>query len=109
MDKNVAELVDKLSEAITESSVYQDYVNQQNIVKNQQDVLNKINEIRALNMRIQSIQNSDEAYEEQERLEKRFEELSEDKRVYDFLEAESRFIGVYHEVYRRIMKNIQII
>lgn len=109
MDKSIDAIVDEFVEAIQGSSIYKEYVRQQNIVKNQQDVIDKINEIRSLNMRLQSIHNSEQAYDEQDRLEKRFDELSEDKRVYDFVEAENRFIGMYQEIYRRIMENIQFI
>lgn len=109
MDKNVSELVDQLCDAIISSSVYQEYKYQQEKVQNQPEVMDMINEIRNLNMRLQSLQNSDEAYEEQEKLERRFDELSEDQRVFDFLEAENRFIGLYRETNRRIMEHIQLI
>lgn len=109
MDKSIDSIVDEFIEAIKESSVYQEYVRQQNIVKSQQDVIDKINEIRGLNLKLQSIQNSDQAYDEMDKLERRFNELSEDKRVFDFVEAENRFIGMYQEIYRRIMANIQFI
>lgn len=109
MSKSIDDIVDTFIEAIKSSEVYQEYVSQQNLVKNQQDVIDKINEIRKLNLKLQTIQNSDQAYDEQDVLERRFDELSEDKRVYDFLEAENRFIGMYQEIYKRIMENIQFI
>lgn len=109
MEKNIDTIVDEFVDAIQESSVYQEYVRQQNTVKNQQDVIEKIYEIRSLNLKLQSLNNSDQAYDEQDKLERRYNELSEDKRVYDFVEAENRFIGLYQEIYRRIMENIQFI
>lgn len=109
MDKSIDAIIDELIAVIKKTAVYQEYVRQQEIVKGHQDVIDKINEIRELNMRLQSIQNSDQAYDEQDRLEKRFDELSEDKRVYDFIEAENIFISQYQEVYTRIMEEIQFI
>jgi len=109
MSGEIDELVDKFIEVIKQSSVYREYVKQQDIVKDHPDVIDKINEIRELNIRLQSIQNSEQAYDEQDRLEKRFDELSEDKRVYDFIEAENIFIKQYRELYTRIMDEIQFI
>lgn len=109
MEKSIDLIVDDFISAIQESSAYKEYIRQQEKVKGQQDVIDKINEIRGLNLKLQSIQNSDQAYDEQEKLEKRFDELSEDQRVYDFINAENRFIGLYQEIYRRIMEHIQFI
>lgn len=109
MEKSLDLIVDDFIAAIEESTAYKEYVKQQEKVKGQQDVIDKIYEIRSLNMKLQSAQNSDEAYDEQDELERRFDELSDDKRVFDFIEAENRFIGFYQEIYRRIMEHIQFI
>lgn len=109
MGKSIEIVVDEFIDAIKDTSVYKEYVEQQNNVLGKQDVIDKINEIRSLNIKLQSIQNSDQAYDEQDRLEKKFDELSEDQRVFDFIEAENRFIGMYQEIYRRIMEQIQFI
>lgn len=106
MSKSMELIVDEFIKAIEDSSVYQEYARQQENVKGHQDVLDKINEIRELNLRLSTIQNSDQAYDEQDRLEKRYDELSGDKRVFDFIEAENRFIGMYQEIYKRIMERI---
>lgn len=109
MEKSIDIIVNEFIAAIDESSAYKEYVKQQEIVKGQQDVIDKIYEIRNLNMKLQSARNLDEAYAEQDQLERRYDELSEDKRVYDFIEAENRFIGFYQEIYGRIMEHIQFI
>lgn len=109
MGKSIDLITDEFIDAIKDSSAYKEYVRQQNNVMGNQDVIDKINEIRKLNIKLQSIQNSDQAYDEQDKLEKRFDELSEDQRVYDFIEAENRFIGMYQEIFRRIMDQIQFI
>lgn len=109
MGKSIEVIVDEFIEAMEGTSAYQEYMRVQEEVKGHQDVIDKINELRSLNLKLQTIQNSDQAYDEQDRLSKRFDELSEDQRVYDFMEAENRFISLYQEIYRRIMENIQII
>ncbi|MDO4188382.1 MAG: YlbF family regulator [Lachnospiraceae bacterium] len=109
MSKDIDVIVDDFIEAIKDSTSYKEYIRAQEMVKDLPDVIAKINEIRALNLQLQSIQNSDQAYDVQEKLEKRFDELSEDQRVYDFIEAENSFIGLYQEINRRIMDQIQVI
>lgn len=106
MNETIEKIVDELVAAIKSSESYIEYKKEQELIVNQSDVMDKINEIRALNFKLQTIQNSDQAYDEQDRLEKRFDELSEDQRVFDFIEAENKFIGLYQEIYRRIMEEI---
>lgn len=109
MSRSMDIIIDEFIEVIKKSDEYKEYARQQDIVRNQPDVLEKINELRMLNLAIQSTANSDQAYDEMERFEKRFDELSEDKRVFDFIEAENIFIAQYQEIYRRIMEQIQFI
>lgn len=107
--KTIEEITDELIDVLKQGPNYQAYYKQQELVKNCPDVLEKINEIRSLNIQLQSIQNEEQAYDELERLENRYDELSQDKRVYDFIEAENRFIKVYQDMYRKIMEQIQFI
>ena len=109
MTQNIERIIDDLVNEIKEQRSYQEYVKERERVEGHQDVLDKIDEIRKLNLKLQSIQNSDQAYDEQDRLEKRYDELSEDQRVFDFIEAENRFIGMYQEIYRLIMEEIELI
>ena len=109
MNKSFDEIVASLIEVIKQSESYQKYVKKKKKVENDSDLLWKIDEIRKLNMRIRSIQNSDEAYDEMDKLEKRCDELSEDQRVYDFIEAENQFMGMYQEISRRILEEIKLI
>lgn len=109
MDQNIENIVGELIEAVKSTESYQEYKKQQEKVVGHQDVIDKINEIRALNLKIQSINNAELAYDEQDKLEQRFDELSEDQRVFDFMEAENKFIGMYQEIYRHIMEEMQVI
>lgn len=109
MDKSIEQIVDEFIGAIQDSTPYKEYVAQQEKVKGQQDVIDKINELRRLNLKLQTIQNSDQAYDELDRLENRYNELSEDQRVFDFIESENRFIGLYQQINERIMEHIQFI
>jgi len=107
--KTIEEITDELIDVLKQGPNYQAYYKQQELVKNSPEVLDKINEIRALNIQLQSIQNEDQAYDELDRIEKRYDELSRDKRVYDFIEAENRFIKIYQQMYKKIMEQIQFI
>lgn len=109
MSKEVDDLVDELVEAIKETGLYKEYLAAQEKVVNSPDAIDKINEIRALNMQLQTIQNSDQAYDVQERLSRRYDELSEDQRVFDFIEAENKFIGKYQEIHKKVMENIMMV
>lgn len=109
MNQNIDRIVEEFVEAIKESDSYKQYVRERERIEGHQDVIDKIDEIRKLNLKLQSIQNSEQAYDEQDKLERRFDELSEDQRVFDFIEAENRFIGMYQEIYRRIMEEIELI
>lgn len=108
MNKSIDEIVASLIEVIKQSESYQEYVSAREKVENDSDLISKIDEIRNLNLRIRSIQNSDEAFDEMDRLEKRCDELSEDQRVYDFIEAENQFMGMYQEISRRILEEIKL-
>lgn len=109
MSNGISSIVDELISVIEGSDLYQEYVKQQGIVKGDAELKGKIDEIRKLNYLLQTEQNSDVALEEQEKLEKRYDELSEDKRVYDFIQAESEFIRMYQEVYKKVLNRIQFI
>lgn len=109
MNKNLEEIISQLVEVVKESDSYKDYIKAKEKVEGQQDALAKIDEIRSLNMRLQTIKNSEQAYDEQDRLLRRFDELSEDQRVYDFIEAENRFIAKYQEIHNRVMEEIGLV
>lgn len=105
----IENVIEQLISVLEGSSQYQEYIKQQELAKNDSDLKAKIDEIRSLNFKLSNEQNADIAMKEQERLEARFDELSEDKRVYDFIQAESEFIRIYQELYKRLLDRIQFI
>lgn len=109
MSSSISNIVDELINVIEGSDLYQEYLRQQEVAKGDPELKDKIDEIRRLNYLLQTERNSDAALEEQDKLENRYEELSEDKRVYDFIQAESDFIKMYQEVYKKVLNKIQFI
>lgn len=109
MSKDTKTIARELVSIMEESEVFQNYLKQQELVKDDEELCRKINEIRELNLKLQTEQNSDRIYEEQERLENRFEELCSDPRVYDFIQIESDFIKTYQEINQIVLDKIQFI
>lgn len=109
MSQEFTDIINKLIDIIENSEQYKNYLHQQELAKNDPELIEKINEIRRLNFKLQTEKNTDAAYNEQEILENRFEELSADKRVYDFIQSETEFIRIYQEVNKKVLDRIQFI
>lgn len=109
MSENTKIIAKKLLEVLEESELFKKYIRLQEIVKNDSALFAKITEIRELNLKLQTEQNSDRVYEEQDWLEKRYDELSSDPRVYDFIQTESDFIKLYQEINQIILDKVQFI
>jgi len=109
MDSEMDLVIDKIVDALHESRLYVNYMEQQKKVKDNNELKAKIDEIRDLNVKLQNVEDTNEAYREQEYLENRYSELCEDSRVYDFIEAEADFARMYRKIMKRVMEEIQII
>lgn len=109
MGLSFSEVVDELCNVINNSEIYKDYIEKLQIVKSDSDLKAKVEEIRQLNFKLQTERNSDNAYDENEALERRFDELSEDKRVYDYIQAESDIVRMYQEINRKVLNMLEMI
>lgn len=109
MSKDTKEIARNLIEVLEESEPFQNYLKQQEMAKSDQELLEKIHEIRDLNLKLQTEQNSERAYEEQDLLEARYDELCSDKRVYDFIQAELDFVKIYQELNQIILDKVLFI
>lgn len=103
MSKNFNEIIDELIAVIEASEQYQNYMRLHDNVEKDPELRSKIDEIRNLNFKLSTERNADAAYDELDVLERRFDELSEDKRVFDFIQAESEFVRIYQEVNKRVL------
>lgn len=109
MNNKVDEFADEIFYKISQTNVYKNYVAQQEIAKNDDGLKSKIQELRDLNLRLQSTSDSEQAFREQEYLENRYSELCEDERVYKYIQAENEFALAIQQVYKRILDKIPFI
>ena len=109
MGLSFSEVVDELCNVISNSDIYKEYIEKLQVVKSDSDLRAKVEEIRQLNFKLQTERNSDNAYDENEALERRFDELSEDKRVYDYIQAESDIVRMYQEINRKVLNMLEMI
>lgn len=109
MSNKITEVVNELVEVIENSEQFQTYMKQKEVVAGDSDLHSKIDEIRRLNFQLQTEKDSNAAYDEQDNLERRFEELSVDKRVYDYIQAETDIVRIYQEVNQKILDLIQFV
>jgi len=109
MSKDTMEIAKELIKVLEESTVFQKYVEQVERAKADNELCGRIHEIRELNLQLQTERNSDRVFEEQEKLENRYDELCSDQRVYDFIQAETDFIKVYQDLNQIVLDKIQFI
>ncbi len=109
MDKKVDQFADDLFAKISQTNIYRNYVAQQEKVKDDEVLKSKIRELRELNLKLQSTEDSEELFREQEYIENRYSELCEDERVYMFIQAESDFALALQHVYNRVLEKIPFI
>lgn len=86
---------------------YQNYMKQKEMLKKYPELKERIEKLRELNCRMQNIPESDSLYEEGEKLEQQYEELCEDTRVYDFMQAELDLCRMYQSILARITAGIE--
>lgn len=109
MNKRIDQFADDLFEKISQTNTYINYVAQQEKVKNDEVLKSKIRELRELNLKLQSTEDSEELFREQEYIENRYSELCEDERVYMFIQAESEFTLALQHVYNKVLEKIPFI
>lgn len=109
MGKSFSEAVQDLCDVIVSTDVYKNYVEKRETVVKNPDVKEKVDRIRQLNFQLQTENNSDVAREELEKLEAIYDELSEDRRVFDYIQAESEIVNLYQEANKRILDKLELI
>jgi len=103
MDKTI----EKLIEQMQRTEAYQNYNSQKETMKNFPELKEKIDTLRRLNLQLQKIPESDSLYEEVERIEQQYEELCEDTRVHDFMQAELDFCRMFQDILARITSSME--
>lgn len=109
MNSKIDEFADEIFNKMSQSDVYKNYVAQQEIVKNDEQLKAKVHELRELNLKLQNTYDSEEVFREQEYLENRYSELCEDERVYMFIQNENAFALAIQQVYKKVLDKIPFI
>ncbi len=86
---------------------YQNYKKQKETLRSYPELKERIEKLRELNCRMQNMPESESLYEEGEKLEQQYEELCEDTRVYDFMQAELDFCRMFQDILARITAGIE--
>ncbi len=102
LDQAINDLIEKMHD----TDICQNYNKQREIVKEFPELKEKIDMLRELNYRMQKMPESDSLYEEGEKLEQQYEELCEDTRVHDFMQAELDFCRMFQEILAKITASI---
>ena len=98
--------VDDLVGQIIMSKEYSRYQKQKEILRDNPSLREDVDRIRHLSEELRKYEDDDSAYDEYERIENEYEELYENRRVHDFIQAETDFIRQFQDIYARIVSGI---
>ncbi|NLG02832.1 MAG: YlbF family regulator [Clostridia bacterium] len=104
-DINLEIAIKTIIKEIKSSEEYRKYIQQKELIKQDAEVLQKVDELRSLNFELQNAPESfDDSQEEQ--LEDRIEELYEDSRLNDYMQAEIDFCKLFQNILSKITQGI---
>lgn len=104
-DINLEIAIRTIIKEIKSSEEYIRYIRQKELIKQDEEALQKVEELRGLNFDLQKAQeSSDDQHEEQ--LEDRIEELYEDSHVNDYMQAEIDFCKLFQDILSKITQGI---
>ena len=84
----IKECIDELLVAVRGSEEYQDFVKYRDLLKENPELMNRVNTFRGNNFRLQNEANRDELFRAMEQLNRESRELRRDPLVNAFLDAE---------------------
>lgn len=100
------EAVKSLIRVMKETQEYQCYQQNASVIREDEAVKSKVDELRSLSYRMQNMSDDGLAPEVEEHLEERFEELCEDSRVHDFMQAEIDFCRMFQNIMMQITQGM---
>lgn len=106
-DERVDEALDELIDAITETEEYKKYKKTLKELKIWPELMDKVNEFRSENFRIQTLADDNRIIDEIDAFDERFKGFRSDDRVNDFLRSELAFNRLMQNVYTQIMEGIE--
>ncbi|MCR5735664.1 MAG: YlbF family regulator [Lachnospiraceae bacterium] len=98
---------DAMVDRLFETPEYVEYLREKERIRGDEACIGKIHRFRELTYELQCAYDNNRMHEKS-RIEKECEELGNDKRVIDYMQAEVDFIRVYQDVLKRILERIEL-
>ena len=102
------ECIDALLAAIHNSEEYQDFIKYRDILKEDPELMNRVNAFRGNNFRIQNEANRGELFQVMEQLNRESRELRGDPRVNLFMDAELALCKLMQRISRTLTEGIDL-
>ena len=100
----ITECLERFIKSVKESNIYQEYENQKEVLKEYPDLKGKIDEFRVRNFRLQTMENSEQLFDETDQFTQEYERLRDIPMVHDFLRKELAYCRMVQEINERILE-----
>lgn len=100
----ITESLECFIKSVKESNIYQDYEKQKKILKEYPDLKEKIDEFRERNFKLQTMENSEQLFDETDQFTKEYERLRDIPMVHDFLRKELAYCRMVQEINEKILE-----
>ena len=104
----IKECIDELLVAVRGSEVYQDFVKYRDLLKENPELMNRVNTFRGNNFRLQNEANRDELFRAMEQLNRESRELRRDPLVNAFLDAELALCKLMQKIGKTLTEGIDL-
>ena len=104
----IKECIDELLVAVRGSEEYQDFVKYRDLLKENPELMNRVNTFRGNNFRLQNEANRDELFHAMEQLNRESRELRRDPLVNAFLDAELALCKLMQRICRTLTEGIDL-
>ena len=104
----IKECIDELLVAVRGSEEYQDFVKYRDLLKENPELMNRVNTFRGNNFRLQNEANRDELFRGTEQLNRESRELRRDPLVNAFLDAELALCKLMQKICKTLTEGIDL-
>lgn len=104
----IKECIDELLVAVRGSEEYQDFVKYRDLLKENPELMNRVNTFRGNNFRLQNEANRDELFRAMEQLNRESRELRRDPLVNAFLDAELALCKLMQKIGKTLTEGIDL-
>ena len=104
----IKECIDELLVAVRGSEEYQDFVKYRDLLKENPELMDRVNTFRGNNFRLQNEANRDELFRAMEQLNRESRELRRDPLVNAFLDAELALCKLMQKICKTLTEGIDL-